>query len=137
MKKTIFVFGILIVALLSLFQLSSYSIMAGDLSSEVFIAITAIVFLIVGFLLQYRRKERLLQPKPAPIDSDKINELGITDREHEILVKLSEGLSNKEIGETLFISESTVKTHLSNLYSKLSVKRRTQALQKAKQLHIL
>ncbi len=137
MKKTIFVFGILIVALLSLFQLSSYSIMAGDLSSEVFIAITAVVFLIVGFLLQYRRKERMLQPKPTPIDMEKITELGITDREHEILLKLSEGLSNKEIGETLFISESTVKTHLSNLYSKLGAKRRTQAIQKAKQLHIL
>ncbi|WP_203294742.1 response regulator transcription factor [Luteirhabdus pelagi] len=137
MKKTIFVFGILIIALLSLFQLSSYSIMAGDLSSEVFIAITAIIFLILGFWLQKRRKERTIQPKPAPIDSEKISELGITDREHEILVKLSEGLSNKEIGETLFISESTVKTHLSNLYSKLNVKRRTQALQQAKKLHIL
>ena len=54
-----------------------------------------------------------------------------------ILKAISEGLSNKEIGEKLFVSESTVKTHVSNLLVKLDAKRRTQAVQKAKAYHII
>lgn len=54
-----------------------------------------------------------------------------------MLLGISEGLSNKEIGEKLYISESTIKTHVSNLLSKLNAKRRTQALQIAKDLEII
>ena len=71
------------------------------------------------------------------IDHQKIKALEITDREYEVLERISEGLSNKEIGEKLFVSESTIKTHVSNLLSKLNAKRRTQAVQIAKDLQIL
>jgi len=52
---------------------------------------------------------------------------GLTHREKEILNKLRVGASNTEIAQLLFISENTVKTHLYNLFRKISVKNRTQA----------
>ena len=65
------------------------------------------------------------------------DELGITEREYEVLCMIDQGLSNKEVAEKLFISQNTVKTHLSNLYVKLDAKRRTQALKNAKDLKII
>ena len=49
----------------------------------------------------------------------------LTSREREIVLALAEGLSNKEVGRRLNISEGTVKVHLHNVYSKLGVKNRT------------
>ena len=51
----------------------------------------------------------------------------LTEREHEILRLLSDGLQNKEIARTLAITENTVETHLRHMYAKLEVYNRTQA----------
>lgn len=51
----------------------------------------------------------------------------LTEREHEVLIALSKGLSNHDIAEQLSVTEKTVKTHVSNILSKLNVKSRTQA----------
>ncbi|WP_420321266.1 response regulator transcription factor [Flagellimonas sp.] len=136
MKKTIFVFSALIIALLILFQLSKYAYVSGDISIEVAIAIASVLFFIIGV---YINKKSLTQEpsNPSTIDVQKISDLGISDREYEVLVQISEGLSNKEIADKLFLSESTIKTHVSNLLVKLDAKRRTQAIQKAKDLQIL
>ena len=136
MKKTILVFSALIVALLVLFQLGKYSYFYGDISIEVAIAVVAIIFFVIGV---YINKKSLTKKSVTSntIDSKKINELGISDREYEVLVHISKGMSNKEIADALFISESTIKTHVSNLLVKLDAKRRTQAVQKAKDLDIL
>jgi ATP/maltotriose-dependent transcriptional regulator MalT len=61
----------------------------------------------------------------------------LTGREKQILQLIASGLSNKEIEETLFISINTVRTHIKNLYSKLEVESRTQAVQRAGQLGLL
>ncbi|MDQ6419590.1 AAA family ATPase [Paenibacillus sp. LHD-117] len=61
----------------------------------------------------------------------------LTDRETEILYALSDGLSNKEIAFRFGLTEATVKTHLSNLYGKLGVKRRLQAIAQARELRLL
>ncbi|MTI39337.1 response regulator transcription factor [Fulvivirga lutimaris] len=55
----------------------------------------------------------------------------------EVLNVMAEGLSNVEIADKLFVSESTVKTHVSNLLSKLDAKRRTEAIKKAKEYGII
>jgi len=135
-KKTILIFGLLILALLLLFQFSKYAVISGDLDSEFAIAIIAIVFFFVGV---YLNKKSLQKQKVASevINHQKIKDLDISKREYEVLVGISEGLSNKEIGEKLFVSESTIKTHVSNLLSKLNAKRRTQALQIAKDFNII
>ena len=67
----------------------------------------------------------------------RLEELGITPRELEILEAMAAGLSNREIGERLFVSENTVKTHATRLFDKLSAKRRTQAVQRAKEAGII
>ena len=136
MKKTIFTFSGIIVALLALFQLSKYSYATGNASMEIIIAVVALVFLGLGIYLNKNSLNRV-SPLITEINFKKIEELGISKREYEVLKEISKGLSNKEIGDKLFVSESTVKTHVSNLLVKLDAKRRTQAIQKAKQLQIL
>jgi NarL family two-component system response regulator LiaR len=54
-------------------------------------------------------------------------ELGLTERESELLSLLSSGMTNRELGSHLYISENTVKTHLRSLYAKLGVRNRAQA----------
>jgi DNA-binding NarL/FixJ family response regulator len=53
---------------------------------------------------------------------------GLTERELEILGLVSKGLTNKEIGQQLYISDRTVQAHLSNIFSKLGVGSRTEAV---------
>jgi DNA-binding NarL/FixJ family response regulator len=52
----------------------------------------------------------------------------LTDREREVLVELSKGLSNEELAETLFISENTVKTHVKRILAKVGARDRVQAV---------
>lgn len=136
MKKTILVFTLLILALLLLFQISRYALISGNLNIEIIIAIIAVVFFFVGVYLNKKSLHKLTQ-KSTEINHNKIEELEISKREYEVLQSISEGLSNKEIADKLFLSESTIKTHVSNLLVKLNAKRRTQALQIAKDLNIL
>jgi DNA-binding NarL/FixJ family response regulator len=135
-KKTILVFGLLILALLLLFQFSKYAVISGDLNSEIVIAIIAVVFFFVGVYLNKKSLQKNTTVS-GDINHKKIEDLDISKREYEVLLGISEGLSNREIGEKLYISESTIKTHVSNLLSKLNAKRRTQALQIAKDLQII
>jgi DNA-binding NarL/FixJ family response regulator len=71
----------------------------------------------------------------APVDvKSQASELlsDLTPRETEILQRIAEGLSNAHIGETLFISEKTVRNHVTNVFSKLGVKSRAEAIVLAK-----
>jgi len=63
--------------------------------------------------------------------------LGISKRELEVLELMSAGLSNSEIANKLFVSENTVKTHVTRIFDKLDVRRRTQAVDKAKKLSLV
>lgn len=62
---------------------------------------------------------------------------GLMPREHEILGLIAEGLSNREIGERLFVSENTVKTHSARLFEKLGAARRTQAVQEGRRMGLI
>ncbi|MFP5307531.1 MAG: LuxR C-terminal-related transcriptional regulator [Gammaproteobacteria bacterium] len=61
----------------------------------------------------------------------------LTDREKEILVYLANGVSNKEMARRVFVSENTIKFHLKNIYSKLGVGSRLQAINAARQMGLL
>ena len=136
MKKTVLIFAALIIALLVLFKLSNYILAFGNGSVEFIIAIIAVVFFFIGIYLNKKSLQNTILP-PKKIDAGRIQELGLSKREYEVLRGIASGLSNKEIGEKLFLSESTIKTHVSNLFSELDAKRRTQAVQKAKAMELL
>lgn len=137
MRKTIAIFSSLILCLLLLFQLSKYTVFRDDLSIEVAIAVIAIVFFFVGVLLNKRSLEKRKVNETAGVDFHKVRELQISNREYDVLLALAEGLSNKEIAEKLFISESTTKTHVSKLLAKLGASKRLDAVRKAQTLHII
>src|SRR5271154_6137478 len=94
-----------------------------------------------GYLLKDARREELLDcirkvnrgetcVPQALVQKlvDGINSQPLTDRESEVLQLLANGKSNKEIGTKLYISEFTVKGHLRNIFSKLKVSSRTEAI---------
>ncbi len=141
MKKTILIFSGLSLAFLSLIKLSEFSL-TGNVTSktqkEVIIIISAAVFIILGIVLSRLFQKHSIVTSSSSVPNEKaIKNSGLSKRELEILLLMANGLSNKEIGQKLFISESTVKSHVSNVLSKLNSSRRTQAVQIARDLNIL
>jgi len=144
MKNVVLKFGLMATALLMLMQLTRYSLLTQNLENEMWVGLFAVMFLGFGVaiaMIYLKQKQPTLQtesvPSTAEIDHQKIKNLGISNREYEVLQLIAEGLSNQEIASRLFISQSTVKTHVSNLLSKLDAKRRTQALNIAKEMKII
>jgi DNA-binding CsgD family transcriptional regulator len=127
-------FGILILKYLE------YRYILGKLSVEFYTGFIALGFLVIGLVIGKKvffssRSEGAIDV--PEIDSAKIKSLEISEREYEILKLIKEGLTNQEIADRLFIALPTVKTHTSNLYSKLGVNSRTLAISKATELNIL
>ena len=115
-------------------------------SIEIYGAIIAALFAAVGIWLGLTiTKEKIVEKRvevavpagPFVFNQLKANELTLTPREIEVLGLIAEGLSNKEMAERLFVSENTIKTHCSRVFDKLSVNRRTQAVQVGKQFGLL
>jgi len=143
MKKVVWRFGLLAFVLLLLLQLSKYSLLLSGFRDEVLILQFAGLFIIFGLVVSrfiFIKKETTRPEAPATereIDEAQVQRLGISPREYEVLQKIAEGLSNQEIAEQLYISETTVKSHVSNLLAKLDARRRTQAVRHAKDRGIL
>lgn len=139
MLKIVFRFGLIIAALLVLFELSKASLFVPELSSDLVLALSGGVFVGLGIYVGLKmRKEKIVEvAAPIEINEEQIEILGLSEREMEVLQLIADGCSNKEVGERLFLSESTIKTHVSNLFVKLDVKRRTQAVTRAKELRII
>ncbi|MEX2379150.1 MAG: LuxR C-terminal-related transcriptional regulator [Vicingaceae bacterium] len=139
MHKPILTYAFLTAALVVLLKLVEYHFWVKQLSIEIYIGITAILFTAIGVwfgVKGFRNKKETVTSTP-PIKFSTSIDLDITERETEVLEGIAEGLSNREIAEKLFLSENTVKTHAQKLFDKLEVKRRTQAVQKARALSIL
>jgi len=148
MRPIIIGFGLLILCLLILFKIGEVNFSKGNIRLEVIVAIVAFIFFFVGlyFNNQARKKASAgINENPSDnyrdssqtVDYEQIKKVGLTQREHDVLIKMADGLSNQEIAQQLFLSESTVKTHVSNILFKLDAKRRTQAIQSAKKLKIV
>ena len=149
MKKTVLLYGLLAGVLIALLKLVEYRYLVIEHSLELYGGIVALVFAVVGIWLgQKLTRERVVSREvrvevpvarsgPFVRDQAKVEELGLTPRELDILEAVAAGLSNKEIAERLFVSENTVKTHAARLFSKLSAKRRTQAVQLAKEAGLI
>jgi len=143
--KRVLVYGAIGGALIALLKLIEYQYFVRAFPAEIYGGLVALIFTAIGIYLGLRwtgkrvvvKEVRVREGGPFVLNAEKLKELGITQREHEILGLIAQGLSNREIGEKLFVSENTVKTHSSHLFEKMSVNRRVQAVQKAKELGLI
>ena len=147
-------FGFLILACFALLQVTRYTLFTQRLVDEAWTALFALIFVVLGLgLYRYFGPVREVKvpvevplesasaPMPSPASAEEKEKrslaLGISKREYEVLTLIAQGLSNQQIAGQLYISESTVKSHVSKLLVKLEAKRRTQAVSKAQQVGIL
>jgi two-component system, NarL family, response regulator LiaR len=154
MKRHVLIFGLAGGFLIAILQYSEYRFVVIEHSVEIYGALVAILFagfgIWLGLRITRRRETIVVREVPAPTsgrgtgpaspfapNTAQQQGLGITDRELEILTLISRGLSNREIATELFVSENTVKTHCSRAYEKLGAARRTQAVQRGKELGLL
>lgn len=105
-------------------------------STEIYIVLLAMLFTGLGIWIGNRLTSST-STATFQQNATVIRTLGLSDRELEVLNLLAQGLSNQEMADALFVSLSTIKTHLLHLYQKLDVTRRTQAVGKAKSLEII
>lgn len=154
MRRTVIIYGLLLAGLSGVIKLIEYKYFVRDMTLEGYLGIIAILFTIVGIWAGTKLVGRKTIIKEIPVevavpvmlpsqnvtfiqDDARTKSLGISQREYDVLELMSKGLSNQEIADALFISLSTVKTHSANIYMKLDVKRRTQAVQRAKELQLI
>lgn len=139
MKKTIILYGLSLGAFVILLKVFEYRLFVHDLSLEIYVGIVATLFTGLGIWagLRLTRKKIVLVTPDFHLDQSVLERLGISKREHEVLELMVQGLSNQEIADKLFVSVNTIKTHSSNLFQKLGVSRRTQAIQRAKELRLI
>ena len=147
MRKHIFLYGLVAGALIAGLKLIEYRWLVVEHSVEIYGALVATVFAIFGIWLGLRLTQRNKEVEvreimvAAPVefvrDQEKLELFGITPRELEVLQLIADGLSNKEIALRVFVSENTIKTHLSRVFDKLGARRRTQAVQIAKELRLI
>lgn len=136
MKRSILIYAVLLAAAAFALQWIEYQYMIRSFTTEFYIVLIGIAFTALGLWLG-----RTLTPdRRAPefeLNDAALRSLGITKREHAVLEQLASGQSNKEIASALHVSPNTVKTHIAKLYEKLEVSQRVQAVQKAKDLHLI
>ncbi|HTH57897.1 MAG TPA: LuxR C-terminal-related transcriptional regulator [Cyclobacteriaceae bacterium] len=139
MKRTIFFYAIALAFLVFVLKSIEYRFYVRDLSIEFYIGFIAILFTVLGIWagLKLTRKKTVVLSPDFVLDELKLQKLGISKREHEVLQLMATGLSNQEIADKLFVSLNTIKTHSSNLFLKLEVSRRTQAVQRGKELRLI
>jgi DNA-binding NarL/FixJ family response regulator len=139
MTRTILLYGLCLAAFVTFLKLIEYRYFIHEVSLEFYVSALALLFTGIGVwvgLRLTRRKTVLVNPD-FRLNEDGMRKMGISQRELEVLDLMSKGLSNQEIADKLFVSVNTVKTHSSNVFVKLDVRRRTQAIQKARELQFI
>ena len=148
-NKAIIIYSISLAALLFLLKWLELRFIIFNHSFEIYIGFIAVIFTALGIWLAVKlskpkietvvvEKEIYVQRNENfVLDTSLVAQLELSKRELEILNLLARGYSNQEIAAKLFVSVSTVKTHIQNLFEKLDVKRRIQAVEKAKRLNLI
>lgn len=150
MKRHVLICGLVGGILIALLKWMDYRFLVMEHSVEIYGTLTATVFAGLGIWLGMRfvrpRETIVVREvevpasvgaEPFAVDEQRRDALGLTRREMEILGLVAQGMSNREIAGTLFVSENTVKTHCSRAFDKLGAKRRTQAVQMGKEFGLL
>jgi len=141
MRRTVIIYGLALAALTGLLKLVEYKYLIRDIPLEFYIGAVALMFTILGVWsgLKLTRPKVVEVEVAGPFQRNDANvaKLGISRREFEVLELIASGLSNQDIADRLFVSTSTVKTHVSNVLAKLDASRRTEAIARAKELRII
>jgi DNA-binding CsgD family transcriptional regulator len=161
MKRHVLIFGVVGGLLIAALQYTEYRFVVIEHSVELYSALVAVLFSAFGIWLGLRitrsrdtvRETVVVKEVPVYVetpaepptpthepfvpDTARQQTLGITAREMEILTLVARGFSNREIATQLFVSENTVKTHCARAFDKLGAARRTQAVQRGKELGLL
>jgi DNA-binding CsgD family transcriptional regulator len=144
MARTTIIFGICLALLMMLLKWVEYSFFIRDISLEVYLGIVGLICMVLGIFLGRKiSREREDAAAHAPLISTSNhaypaqNPFNLSPREYEVLVKIAEGHSYQEIADQLHVSLSTIKSHASNIFSKMDVQRRTQAVMLAQQRGLL
>lgn len=150
-NKLVIIYGASLALLLLILKWLEYRFILISHSFEIFIGAIAVIFMGLGIWLALKLAKPKIETVIVEVEKEvfvnsgadfvfneaELEKLGISKRELEVLQLMSAGLSNNEIAEKLFVSLNTVKTHSSKLFEKLDVKRRTQAIEKAKRLSLI
>jgi NarL family two-component system response regulator LiaR len=147
MRKHVLLYGLLGGVLIAGLKLIEYRWLVVEHSVEIYGGLVAAVFAGLGIWLGLKLTRpaetvvvrEVMVPAPTDFERDdrKLESLGITPRELEILELIASGLSNREIADRVHVSENTVKTHSSRVFYKLGARRRTQAVQLGKELRLI
>jgi two-component system, NarL family, response regulator LiaR len=147
--KHIIIYGASLALLLMLLKWLEWHFVVLDHALDIYSGAIALVFMGLGIWLALKlaRPKTVFVERPGrweggmgqgqSIDEQAIAKLGLSARELEVLQAMAEGLSNQEIAARLFVSLNTVKTHSSNIFGKLDVRRRTQAIETARRLKLI
>ncbi|TDO26300.1 response regulator transcription factor [Sediminibacterium goheungense] len=146
--KSVFLYAVLMALLVFALKWMQWKYLIVDHSVDIYVGLIAVFFTLLGIWVASQltkpkietvvveKQVYVVSPESFVLNEVELAKLNLTTREYEVLQQLSKGLSNAEIGEQLFLSLSTVKTHVSNLLFKMDVKNRTQAIEKAKRLRL-
>jgi len=146
--KHIILYGLILAILVFVLKWLQWKFVILDNSIDIYVGLIAIFFTILGIWISTQlvksKVETVIIEKEViinngeefTIDETELKKLNLSTREYQVLQLLSQGQSNAEIAQNLFLSISTVKTHISNLFVKMDVKSRTQAIEKSKRLKI-
>jgi DNA-binding NarL/FixJ family response regulator len=136
MWRTVAIYAVALAVGAFALQWLQYNYLARTLTPEFYVVLIALAFAALGIWAGNRLTPRTVAPA-FERNTAALNTLGVTEREVAVLELLAAGSSNKEIARRLDISPNTVKTHIASLFAKLEVQRRTQAIQKARELKLL
>jgi DNA-binding NarL/FixJ family response regulator len=121
--------GIAAALAIILFQVSNIFLIYKYFKFDYYITAVAILFLIAGFFIS-----KYKQPDKNNNDANKAPLSNLTARELAILQLIAEGKSNKEIAAINYVEVSTIKTHINNIYAKLGLQNRREAVNYGKKL---
>lgn len=136
MARTVILWALFLAAAAFALRWLEFQYLARAFSREIYIAVIGAAFAAGGVWVGWKLTSRTA-PGPFEPNAAARKALGLTGQEMRVLERLAAGQSNKEIARTLGLSPNTVKTHAANLYAKLEVARRTQAIGKARDLGLI
>lgn len=147
-SRHIVLYGVFMALLVWVLKWLEWKYLITDNASDIYLGLIAVLFTLLGIWVA----TQLVKPKietviiekevyvttsdAPPVNDAELKKLNLTARETEVLQLITQGHTNAEIADQLFLSLSTIKTHVSNLLAKMEVKNRAQAIEKANRLRL-